>query len=50
MEESVDLYEEAAKENEQKLANLSPVDEATSKDEVEIEKTFTRAEIQNHSL
>ena len=38
MEESVDLHEEAAKENQQKLANLSPVDEATSKDEVEIEK------------
>ena len=38
MEESVDLHEEAGKENEQMLANLSPVEEATSKDEVEIEK------------
>ena len=38
MEESVDLYEEADKENEQTLANLSRSEEATSKDEVEIEK------------
>ena len=38
MEESVDLHEEAGKENEQTLANLSPAEEATSKDEVEIEK------------
>ena len=38
MEESVDLHEEAGKENEPTLANLSPVEEATSKDEVEIEK------------
>ena len=29
---------EAGKENEQTLANLSPAEEATSKDEVEIEK------------
>ena len=36
MEESVDLLEEAGKENEQTLANLSPAEEATSKDEVEI--------------
>ena len=28
MEESVDLHEEAAKENEQTLANLSPAEEA----------------------
>ena len=33
MEESVDLHEEAGKENEQTLANLSPAEEATSKDE-----------------
>ena len=38
MEESVDLHEEAVKENKQTLANLSPTEEATSKDEVEIEK------------
>jgi len=38
MEESVDLHEEAGKENEQTLANLGPDEKATSKDEVEIEK------------
>ena len=38
MEESVDLHEEAGKENEKTLANLSPAEEPTSKDEVEIEK------------
>ena len=38
MEESVDLHEEAGKENEPTLANLSPAEEAMSKDEVEIEK------------
>ena len=38
MEESVDLHEEAGKENEQTLANFSPAEEATSKDEVENEK------------
>ena len=38
MEESVDLHEEAGKENEQTLANLSLPKEVTSKDEVEIEK------------
>ena len=38
MEESVDPHEEAGKENEQRLANLMPAEEATSKDEVEIEK------------
>ena len=37
MEESVDLHEETGKENEQTLANLSPAEEATSKDEVEID-------------
>ena len=36
MEESVDPHEDAGKENEQTLANLSPAKEATSKDEVEI--------------
>ena len=37
MDESVDLHEEAGKENEQTLANLSPTEEATSKDEFEID-------------
>ena len=37
MEESVDLHEEAGKENELTLANLGPAEEATSKDEVEID-------------
>ena len=37
MEESVDLHEEAGKENEQTLVNLRPAEEATSKDEVEID-------------
>ena len=32
----MDLHEEAGKENEQTLANLSPAEEATNKDEVEI--------------
>lgn len=34
MAEPVDLNEEAGKENEQTLANLSPAEEATRKDEV----------------
>ena len=34
----MDLHEEAGKENELTLANLSPAEEATTKDEVEIEK------------
>ena len=39
MEESVDLLEEASKENERTLENLSPAEEATSNlDEVETEK------------
>ena len=38
MEKSVDLHEEAGKENEQTLANLSPAEETTDKDEVEVEK------------
>ena len=37
MEEPVDLHEDAGKENEQTLANLSPAEEATSPDEVEID-------------
>ena len=40
MEESVDLHDKAGKENEQTLANLSPVEEAMSKDEVEIIDVF----------
>ena len=32
----MDLHEQAVKENEQTLANLSPPQEATSKDEIEI--------------
>ena len=38
MEESVDFHEEAGKENEQTMANLRLAEEATSKDNVEIEK------------
>ena len=34
----MDLPREAGKETEQTLANLSPAEKATSKDEVEIEK------------
>ena len=37
MEESVELHEEAGKENGQTLANFSLPEEVTSKDEVEIE-------------
>ena len=40
MEESVDRQEGANKESEQTLANLSPAEEGTSKDEVEIEKVL----------
>ena len=51
MEESVDLQEEAGKENEQTLANLSRAEEATNKDEVEIEKFLQeQAEIKKHSI
>ena len=32
----MDLHEEAGKENEQTLANLSPAEEAMSKDKIEI--------------
>ena len=38
MEESVDIHEEAGKENEQTSANLSSAEEATSKDEIETER------------
>ena len=47
MEESVDLHEEAGKENEQTLANLSPAEEATSKDEVKIEKFLQEQKSKN---
>ena len=47
MEESVDLHEEAGKENEQTLSNLSPAEEATSKDEVEIEKFLQEQKSKN---
>ena len=47
MEESVDLHEEAGKENEQTLANLSLAEEATSKDEVEIEKFLQEQKSKN---
>ena len=47
MEESV--HEEAGKENEETSANLSPAEEATSKDEVEIRR-FAGAVIQKHSI
>ena len=47
MDESVDLHEEADKENEQTLANLSPAEEATSKDEVEIEKFLQEQKSKN---
>ena len=38
MEEAVAMNEEASKENKQTLANLSPAEESTSKDDGEIEK------------
>ena len=47
MEESVVLHEEAGKENERTLANLSPAEEATSKDEVEIEKFLQEQKSKN---
>ena len=47
MEESVDLHKEAGKENEQTVANLSPEEEATSKDEVEIEKFLLEQKSKN---
>lgn len=51
MEVSVDLHEETGKGKEQILANLSPVEEATSKDEDERNwKFFEGTEIQKHSV
>ena len=47
MEESVDLHEEAGRENEQTLANSSPDEEATRKDEVEIEKFLKEQKSKN---
>ena len=47
MEESVDLHEEAGNENEQTLANLSTAEEATGKDEVEIEKFLQEQKLKN---
>ena len=47
MEESVHLHEEAGKENKQTLPNLSPAEEATSKDEVEIEKFLQERKSKN---
>ena len=47
MEESVDLHEEAGKENEQTLANFSLPEEVTSKDEVEIEKFLQEQKSEN---
>ena len=47
MEESVDPHEDAGKENEQTLANLSPAEEATSKDEVKIEKFLQEQKSKN---
>ena len=43
----MDLHEEAGKENEQTVANLSPAEEATSKDEVEIEKFLQEQKSKN---
>ena len=43
----MDLHGEAGKENEQTLANLSPAEEATSKDEVEIEKFLQEQKSKN---
>ena len=47
MEESLDLHEEAGKENEPTLANLSPAEEATSKDKVEIETFLEEQKLKN---
>ena len=44
----MDLHEEAGKENEQTLANLSLNEEATSKHEVEIE-TFLQEQKSNNT-
>ena len=54
MEESIDLHKEAGKENEKTLANLSPAEEATaeatSKDEVKIEKFLQEQKSKKHSI
>ena len=47
MKESVDLYEEAGIENKLMLANLSPAEEATSKDEVKLEKSLQEQKSKN---
>ena len=47
MEESVDRHEEAGKQNEQTLENLSPAEAATRKDEVEIEKFLPKQKSKN---
>ena len=41
------LHEEAGKENERTLAHLSPAEEATSKDEVEIETFLQKQKSKN---
>ena len=46
MEEPVD-NKEASKENKQTLANMSPAEEATSNDEVEIEKLLQAKKSRN---
>jgi len=49
MGESVDLHEEASKENDKRWLtwNLSPAEEATSKDEVKIEKFLQEQKSKN---
>ena len=47
MGESLDLHAEAGKEKEQTLANLRLAEEATSKDEVEIEKILQEQKSEN---
>ena len=47
IEESVDLLEEAGKQNERTLADLSPAVEATCKDEVKIEKFWQKQKSKN---
>ena len=51
MEESVDLHEEASKENKQTVPiNLSAAEEQQSKDEVEIEKFLQDQKWEKHSI
>ena len=47
MEDSVDHHKEASKENQLTLANLSSAEEATSEDEVEIEKFLQEQKSKN---